>query len=269
MIMEWLGFLASFAMGITLGLMGGGGSILTVPILVYLFGLSPTLATGYSLFVVGTTALIGSMMYIRRREIDFQVGLAFAVPSVIGVSISRGLIIPHIPTIIAQPGGFVVTKEMLIMAVFAALMIVASYSMIKRRGDREQIQLAPLVRALLVALQGLLVGLIAGFVGAGGGFLIIPVLVFMSGLSMRIAIGTSLMIIAFQSLLGFAGDVLRGINIDWSLLGSVVAFAVIGILAGSMGAHKIKEKELKQAFGWFVLLMGLTILIEQFQHFPS
>jgi len=261
--METLGYFASFIMGLTLGLMGGGGSILTVPILVYLFGFSPTLAAGHSLFVVGLAALIGSAIHIRKGEIDFKTGFLFAIPSVIGVNLSRGWIIPRIPPTVANFSGFLVTKEILIMATFAILMILASYSMIKKKRERTPAHTQPLQRAAFITLVGLMVGLIAGFVGAGGGFLIIPALVIMAGLPMRVAIGTSLMIIALQSLFGFAGDLARGMSAQWPLLIAVFAIAIIGIAAGSALAHKIKEAQLKTAFGWFVLVMGLAILIEQ------
>lgn len=264
--MEYLGFIASIVMGILLGIMGGGGSILTVPILVYLFALSPTMATGYSLFIVGTTALIGSLVFIRRGDVDFQACFAFALPSVIGVNVARGIVIPRIPPVVAKIGSFVLTKEILVMVVFAILMVAASNSMIRKKTDRKQLQASTAMRLGLVGLQGLLVGAIAGFVGAGGGFLIIPSLVFMAGLSMRTAVGTSLMIIAFQSLLGFVGDLSRGLHVDWSVIGQVTAFASIGIMAGSAVADNFKEEKLKYAFGWFVLIMGITILAEQIHH---
>lgn len=267
--MEYVGYIASIAMGIILGLMGGGGSILTVPILVYLFALTPMLATSYSLFIVGITASIGSILYIRKKEIDFQASIAFAIPSVIGVNISRGILLPQIPAIVVQVDYFILTKEILIMMTFATLMVGASYSMIYNRKIHKPISARPALRAGLVGLQGLIVGMIAGLVGAGGGFLIIPALVFMAGLTMRIAVGTSLMIIAFQSLFGFAGDIFRGLAVDWSFLSIVITCAAIGIVAGSKLAHKIKEQKLKTAFGWFVLLMGLTILIEQLSHLKS
>lgn len=265
--MEILGYITSLLMGVILGLMGGGGSILTVPIMVYLFGFSPTVAAGYSLFVVGMTALIGSALYIRKKEVDFKIGLTFAIPSVIGVSVSRGLIIPHLPEVVLSFDRFVLTKEILVMATFAALMVAASYSMLKTRstnGQREKKH--PLMYWARMILEGFVVGLIAGFVGAGGGFLIIPALVILAGLSMRMAVGTSLMIIALQSLLGFAGDVARGIIVDWHLLGVVASLAIVGIILGSAIAHRIKENNLKTAFGWFVLFMGAAILIEQFYH---
>jgi uncharacterized membrane protein YfcA len=264
--MEALGFIASFAMGITLGIMGGGGSIMTVPILVYLLNQPPTTATGYSLFVVGVTALIGSAMYIRRGDVDFKTWLTFAVPSIVGVNVARGIVIPAIPETLAQAGGFILTKEILIMTAFAALMILASYSMIRKRAVPQPADMNPRRRLIQIGSKGFLVGIVAGFVGAGGGFLIIPALVLMAGLTMRVAVGTSLMIIALQSLLGFAGDLARGISPDWTLLVTVAAIATAGIAAGSALAHKIKEQRLKTAFGWFVLAMGTSILLEQFRH---
>lgn len=264
--MENLGFIAIFAMGITLGLLGGGGSILTVPIMVYLFGFPPTVATGNSLFVVGLTALIGSTLYIRKGEIDFKTGVIFAVPSVIGVNISRGFLIPQIPEVILTLGDFVLTKEILIMGTFAVLMVAASYSMLKKKTERPPLQAHPLFRQALIALEGLAIGITAGFVGAGGGFLIIPALVVWAGLPMRVAIGTSLLIIATQSLLGFAGDVSRGANVDWSQMRIIAIISIAGIFLGSTVAHKIKEQKLKTAFGWLVLVMGSAILIEQFYH---
>lgn len=264
--MDILGYMASFAMGIILGLMGGGGSILTVPILVYLFSLSPLVATGYSLFVVGLTALIGSFMYIKKGDIDFKTGLMFAIPSIIGVNIARGWIIPSIPNIVITTPGFTFTKEILIMATFALLMIVASYSMIKKRGEQKQSEIHKFARTAILALEGLIVGLIAGFVGAGGGFIIIPALVLFTGLAMRVAIGTSLMIIAAQSLLGFGGDLLRGLTVEWTLLTFITSVSIVGIIIGSTIARRVKEQKLKIAFGWFVLLMGATILVEQLSH---
>lgn len=267
--MQYLGYIASILMGVVLGVMGGGGSILTVPILVYIFALSPLVATGYSLFVVGTTALIGSIMYVRNKDVDFQAGFAFAIPSVIGVNISRGLIIPNIPDAIAQLDSFVLTKEILIMTTFAALMIAASYSMIKKQTNQKQTTRRSFTRFAWIALQGLVIGVIAGFVGAGGGFLIIPALVLIAGLNMRKAIGTSLVIIAVQSLLGFVGDLSRGFIVDWSMLLVVTAFSIIGIALGFSVAHKIKEQKLKITFGWFILIMGTVIFLEQLSRLSS
>ena len=264
--MATLGYLASFLMGITLGLMGGGGSILTVPILVYLFSFTPIVATAYSLLIVGSTALIGSAMYLRKGEVDLRMGLLFALPSVVGVHLSRALIVPHLPDVIGTLNSFVLTKDVFIMATFAILMVAASLSMIMPRKEANRTSSNSSLNFFLIGTQGVLVGLVAGFVGAGGGFLIIPALVVFAGLRMRVAIGTSLSIIAVQSLFGFAGDILRGLNADWIFLGTVALIAALGIFAGSSVASKIKEAKLKIAFGWFVLLMGTAIFIEQIRH---
>lgn len=261
--MELLGFAASLLMGITLGLMGGGGSILTVPILVYLFSVSPVAATGYSLFVVGTTALIGSLFYVRSKEVDYRTAWAFALPSVIGVNLSRAFVIPYIPAVLLTGEFFTLTKDVVIMVAFAVLMLAASYSMIRKNGVRALAPDYPALSMLRLALTGAGIGLIAGFVGAGGGFLIIPALVFIAALPMRTAVGTSLVIIAFQSLLGFSGDVARGADINWTLLLSITAFAAAGIAIGTVFSGKIKEQKLKIAFGWFVLVMGGILLTEQ------
>ncbi len=263
--MEPFGFIASFAMGMTLGLMGAGGAILTVPILVYLFQVPPSIATGYSLFVVGLTALFGSILAIRRGEINFKLGFAFAIPSTIGVNISRGLILPNLPSEVLTIHSFVVTKEILIMTAFAIIMILASRSMLKTRPAAGPSPVSSRPNFLIIAAQGLFVGLVAGFVGAGGGFLIIPALVILAGLSMRVAVGTSLTIIAVQSLLGFTSDVMRGTEVHWSLLLTIAGIAILGLLFGSSLAHKVKEQKLKVLFGWFVLAMGSIILLEQFR----
>lgn len=265
--MEIFGYLFCLLMGVTLGLMGGGGSILTVPILVYAFGIAPATATGYSLFIVGVTAFIGSILYLRKGEVDFKAGVSFALPSIIGVSLSRAWLIPKISSSVGSFGSFTLTKEVLIMILFATLMILASFSMIRNQSGRNQTSLSPLLRATLITASGFTVGIIAGFVGAGGGFLIIPALFLLAKLPMRIAVGTSLFIIASQSLFGFAGDVIRGAIIDWTLIGAIASIAIIGIAIGTWLSLRINEKKLKVGFGWFVLVMGAAILIEQIRHF--
>ncbi len=258
-----LGYFASVLMGLSLGLIGGGGSILTVPILVYLFGLSPSTATGYSLFIVGLTALVGSVSYIRQGSIDFKTGLTFAIPSFIGVFASRAYLLPNLPESILTFGSFTLTKDLLIMLVFAALMLAASTTMIRKKKPKAAIQISDSARLSLIAAEGLIIGGITGFVGAGGGFLIIPALVILAGLSMHKAVGTSLMIIAIKSLFGFLGDFKSAQVIDWTLLFSLSLIAVVGIIIGSILSKKIPEAKLKAAFGWFVLIMGSIILLEQ------
>lgn len=257
------GYIATIFMGLILGVMGGGGSILTVPILVYLFQIPPVTATGYSLFVVGITSLVGALIYFRRGETDFKTGLALAVPSAMGVSISRLFLLPSLPLVIYEYNGFTLSKDILIMVAFAGIMLAAAISMIRKKpASADSTNSKP--KLAFVIVQGLVLGLIAGFVGAGGGFLIIPALVMLAKLPMRKAIGTSLMIITFQSLIGFIGDVVKAPFIDWNLLLLTGALASSGIAAGSLIAKRFNEQLLKKAFGIFVLLMGAAILLQQF-----
>ncbi len=265
MTLEFFGYLASIFMGLSLGLLGGGGSILTVPILVYLFNINPILATAYSLFIVGLTALFGGINYYSKGEVDLKTGFTFAIPSFIGVYLTRSFVIPRIPLKISIFNEMEVTKPMLIMTVFSVIMLLASFSMI--RPKKEPIQ-APessykKPKFYTIPMQGFMVGSIAGFVGAGGGFLIIPTLVILVGLKMKRAIGTSLFIIATQSLLGFIGDVQHQVNIQWSLLFKIAFIALIGLFLGIKLSDKFSEKLLKKGFGYFVLLMGTIILIDQ------
>lgn len=262
--LEFLGYAAAIIMGLSLGLLGGGGAILTVPILVYLFKINPVLATAYSLFIVGLTALFGGLNYYRRGEVDLKTGIIFATPSFIGVYLTRSLVIPNIPMSIATVGNIEVTKPLLIMTVFSVIMLLASISMIRPRKKNINAKLEnEIPKKYAIPLQGFMVGCIAGFVGAGGGFLIIPTLVLLVGLPMKRAIGTSLFIIATQSLLGFIGDVQNQPNIEWSLLFKVAGIALIGLLIGIKLSDRVNEKALKKGFGFFVLTMGTLILIDQ------
>lgn len=262
--MEVIGYLATLVMGLVLGVMGGGGSILTVPILVYLFQVLPVQATAYSLFIVGLTSAIGFVSYYKRGDVDLKVGTIFAIPAFVGVFAARAWIVPALPEAIGTIGTLVITKNILIMLTFAVLMVLAAFSMIKSRP----VNLGPADKKPrnypLIALEGLGVGAITGFVGAGGGFLIIPALVILGGLSMRLAVGTSLMIIAAKSLTGFVGDMLKTPDLDWSLMITLSLISIVGIFIGSKLSGRIPEKGLKTAFGYFVLGMGTLILVEQF-----
>ena len=257
--MEIIGYLASILIGISLGLIGGGGSILTIPILVYIFHVNPKLATTYSLFIVGFTAAIGSFKHYQLGNLKFQSAIPFAIPSLISIIVVRKFLMPIIPETIFSLGTFSLTKDVLIMLLFSVLMIAASYSMINSKKDITQ-EVEPHV--VKVAFIGALVGIVTGFLGAGGGFLIIPALFFFTGLTMKEAIGTSLLIIAFNSLFGFLGDVINGVNIDYLFLLSIAFFALIGIFIGTFLSKKIEGSKLKPAFGWFVLVMGIYIIIK-------
>lgn len=260
---EIIGYILSSFVGVSLGLIGGGGSILTVPILVYVFGLGAEISTSYSLFIVGLTALAGSVNYYRNGLVNMKAAMIFSVPSLIAVFLTRKFVMPAIPDVVLNAGGFEYTKPMFIMTVFAGLMIAASVSMIRKTKTPDTSRLKPGHHYALIFLEGAVVGVLTGFVGAGGGFLIIPALVLLAGLPMKEAVGTSLLIIAIKSLLGFTGDISAGVNINWLFLSAVSVFTVAGIYAGSSLAKRIHGDKLKPAFGWFVLAMGIYIMLRE------
>ena len=255
------GFAATILAGATMGLIGGGGSILTVPILVYLLEIPPILATGYSLFVVGLSALVGSVNYFKLGLVNLKAGTIFAVPAFVGVFLARKFLVPALPVEIFNLGNLVVGRDLIVMGVFATVMILASVSMI--RGGSESEQEGELqFNYPLIALEGLIVGAVTGFVGAGGGFLIIPALVVFAKLPMKQAVGTSLMIIAVKSLFGFLGD-LGNQSIDWGFLALFCLLSIIGIYLGTYLSRFVSSAKLKPGFGWFVLIMGLFILAKE------
>jgi len=261
--MEILGYAASILIGVALGLIGGGGSILTVPVLVYLMGVDAVAATSYSLFIVGFTSAVGSVTYFKNKLVNIKTAIIFGIPSIIAVFMTRAYIVPAIPKEVFTVGEFIVTKSILMMLLFALLMIAASYSMIKKSKSKTEVSLGEQkFNYPLILIEGAVVGVLTGLVGAGGGFLIIPALVILSKLPMKEAVGTSLVIIAAKSLIGFFGEGGEAI-IDWTLISTVTAFAVGGIFIGALLSKKIDGEKLKPAFGWFVLVMGVYIIIKE------
>jgi uncharacterized membrane protein YfcA len=258
--MEIIGYIASVLIGISLGLIGGGGSILTVPVLVYLFNVDAVLATYYSLFVVGGTSIVGSLSYFKKGLLSLKTAVFFGVPSVICVYLSRTFILPSIPHSIFTIGSFVLTKSFLLMILFAVLMIFASISMIKKSSINTQPSTT--YNYPMVLGKGAFVGFITGLIGAGGGFLIIPALVNFLKLPMKKAIGTSLFIISINSIIGFSFSISKT-DINWQLLLTITLIAIIGIIIGSFISTKIDGKKLKPAFGWFVLIMGIYIILKE------
>lgn len=257
------GYFAAALIGLSLGLIGGGGSILTVPVLVYLFGIDAVTATAYSLFVVGATSLVGAFPKYKEGLVDLKTAVIFGAPSILAVYFTRAYLVPFIPDQVLTVGDFELTKRLLLMGLFALLMVFASISMI--RNKKPVVQAAGGEQGFkygLILLEGAVVGVLTGLVGAGGGFLIIPALVLFTGLPMKKAVGTSLLIIAAKSLIGFTGD-LGSLQPDWQLLLIVTGIAIIGIIAGNRLARQIDGNKLKVGFGWFVLVMGIYILIKE------
>lgn len=261
--MEILGYLLSIMIGVSLGLIGGGGSILTVPVLVYVMGISPVLSTAYSLFIVGLTALVGSFSYGKKGLLDYKTAAIFGIPSIATVYATRKFVVPVIPDPVFHFGANIVTKDLFIMVLFAILMVAASISMIrdKKNGDDDEQRVKHYNYPLIFA-EGIVVGALTGLVGAGGGFLIIPALVLLAGLPMKQAVGTSLLIIAAKSLLGFLGDIGHQV-IDWKFLFLFSLFAIAGIFVGTALSRRISGAKLKPAFGWFVLVMGIYIIAKE------
>ena len=252
----------SILIGVSLGLIGGGGSILTLPVLVYVLHLNPVLSTAYSLFVVGSTSLVGSVNYMRKGMISYKAAFIFAIPSLIAVFLTRKYLMPLIPEELFTIGGFVLTKDIAIMVFFAMVMLVASFSMIGKAKTDECETCEPTYNLPVIAIEGVLVGVLTGIVGAGGGFLIIPALVLLAKLPMKMAVGTSLLIIAAKSLIGFLGDLSNQI-IDWLFLVKFTGMSIIGIFLGSYLSNYVPGAKLKKAFGWFVLVMGVYIIIKE------
>ncbi len=266
-IITILGFLAAVLIGISLGLIGGGGSILTVPVFVYIMGVQPVLATAYSLFVVGSTSLFGSVTFMRKKLVNYRTAVVFAIPSFLAVFLTRLYLVPALPDPLLSLGSVNVSKDAGIMVFFALIMLAAAYSMIKKPKKKAETTEAEInYNYPMIALEGVLVGILTGIVGAGGGFLIIPALVLLAKLPMKMAVGTSLLIISVKSLIGFLGD-LGNQTIDWQLLLAFTALSIVGIFIGSALSKRIKDQALKRAFGWFVVVMGLFILIKEVLNF--
>jgi uncharacterized protein len=260
--MQYLGFFIAILIGISLGLIGGGGSIFTVPLLVYLFRLEPAIATTYSLFIVGLTSAVGSVNYLKAKLVNVKTIFIFGIPSIISVFIMRFFVVPIIPNEIFSINGFLVTKNILTMILFAFLMLVASYCMIKKDRTTLENESTTLNYPLLTS-QGLLVGMVTGLIGAGGGFLIIPSLIHFGKLKMKVAVGTSLVIISINSLIGFLSENDKPL-IDWKFLFSISVFAILGIFIGMGISKRINSEKLKPIFGYFVLIMGVYIFIKEF-----
>jgi uncharacterized protein len=262
--MEIFGYLAAILIGISLGMVGSGGSILTVPVLVYLMLVDPLLATTSSLFIVGSTSLIGGLRAYGKKQVNFKAVTEFGIPSIFSIFIARHYILPSLPDHLFSIGNIHIYKPMFLMVVFAILMLAASLSMIfsNKRDALSMSMQDNKYQALPLVLLGLGVGLITGLLGAGGGFLIIPSLVIFLRLPMKTAVGTSLLIIAINSLFGFLFS-LKQFQYDWTLLLSFTALAIAGLFIGSKFAEKIPGASLKKGFGWFVLLMGIYIILKE------
>ncbi|WP_166964707.1 sulfite exporter TauE/SafE family protein [Yeosuana marina] len=257
------GYIGALIIGLVLGLLGGGGSILTVPLLVYGLGYNPVIATAYSLFVVGSSSLVGTIQKFKSGLADLKIGLSFSFPSFLAVYLSRRYLVPGLPDVFFNIGNYTLTKDVVIMTFFSIVMLFASFSMI--RNKKEEPDTSTNQPYYKTFIQGLAIGTITGIIGAGGGFLYVPALVLWANLPMKKAVGTSLIIVTLNSLIGFTGD-MQTIEIDWIFLLSFSFFTIIGILLGVFLSKYISGKKLKKGFGWFTLFMAFYIIYKEFKN---
>jgi uncharacterized membrane protein YfcA len=261
--MEVAGYFMALIIGVSLGLIGGGGSILAVPIFAYMFYLDEKVATAYSLFVVGFASLVGGIRQHSNHNVDWRTAIVFGLPAIIGVFIIRHFIIPILPDVLFTIFDYEFTRRMGMFGLFAVLMIWAAISMLtsnKTKGGSGDVN----YNYTLITIEGLVVGAITGFVGAGGGFLIIPALVVLANLEIKKAIGTSLIIIALKSILGFfLGDAFTR-EIDWQFLFIFTGIAIVGIFLGVFIGKFIEGQKLKKGFGYFIIVMAIFIFVMEF-----
>lgn len=265
MMLELSGYLLAALIGVSLGLIGGGGSILTVPLLVYILGVNPVLATSYSLFIVGATSLVGAVNSYRKGLVNIKTALLFGISSISAVFLTRKFLLPSIPELFFPATSHSFSHATATMVLFAILMLLAAIAMI-RKGRRAKISPIIVMQENIPVIKllgyGIVIGLLTGLLGAGGGFLLIPFLVLVIKIPMKQAVGTSLLIIALNSLIGFTGD-MGHFNINWTFLLSITAVAIAGIFIGGLLSKKIQGEKLRSAFGWFVLVMGLYIIVKE------
>ncbi|HEX9958174.1 MAG TPA: sulfite exporter TauE/SafE family protein [Fibrella sp.] len=261
-VQELFGYVAAIVVGLVIGLAGGGGSILTVPILVYIFSIPTLLATSYSLFVVGTTSLIGSANHIWKKRVDLRVAGAFAAPSFVSVYFSRRYLVPALPDPLLRLGELNIPKSDAILFFFAVIMVLAARAMIRDRRPSEGIAADGRPRFGTLALDGMAVGLLTGIIGAGGGFLIVPMLVLLAGLPMQRAVATSVLIIAINSFIGFLGDV-QHTTLNWKFLLPFTGLSIVGIFLGMYLARYVPPNTLRKGFGWFVLAVATYMITRE------
>ena len=259
--MEFFGYLLAVLIGFFLGIFGGGGSLLAVPVFAYIFSLDEKVATAYSLFTVGISSIVGTIKQLSN--IEWKVTLIFGIPSIIAVWLTRFFVIPNLPEIIFDNETFIITRRMLIFGIFTFLLLISSFSMIYETNKNvKPINIKNFY--VLIIIEGFIVGGLTGFVGAGGGFLIIPALVILIGLDIKKAIATSLIIIALKSTFGFfLGDVMV-MNIDWDFLVYFTLLTTLGVIIGTYFGKSIDKLKLKKWFGIFIMVIAISILFKEF-----
>ena len=260
--LEFIGFFGAFLTGIVIGLFGGGGSILAVPIFVYLFKLNPFIATSYSMFVVGSSAAIGTLINLKKKLIEYKTAVIFTLPALVSVSLTRRFLIPNIPDVLMSVKSFDITKEMGLMLFFSSILILSSVFLMKKSKTETVSNLNTKKKYRLLIFIGLGVGVLTGLVGAGGGFIIVPALVLFARLTIKQAVATSLIIITFNSLIGFTSD-LSILKIEWDFLMLFTALSILGIFVGTYISNYVRESTLKTNFARFMIVMAVVIVFKE------
>ena len=245
------GIVLAVLIGLSLGLLGGGGSILTVPILVYVIGVPAHEAIALSLLVVGTTSLAALVPHARSGAVRWKTGALFGATSMAG-AYGAGKLAYLVPATV-------------LLLLFGAMMLVTAVAMMRGRKAADHAGPEGRARGLpiaMIVLEGLVVGAVTGLIGAGGGFLVVPALVLLARLPMRAAVGTSLLVIAMKSFAGFAGY-LESVSVDWPLAAAVTSAAVLGSFAGGALSGRIPQGLLRRAFAWFIVVMAVFILVQE------
>lgn len=248
-----IGYLLATCAGIAFGMLGAGGAILTVPVLVYIFSLTPIVATTYSLLVVGLSAGWATAINLKRGLIDWKIALQFAVPSGFAVFVVRNFIWPLIPNQI-----FTISKDELLMLLFAGVMTFSAKNMLKPQASLKIDR-----NSRNIILSALIAGALTGLLGVSGGLVIVPTLHLVIGLTMAQAVATSLSIIAFNASLGFVLDMSRGASIDWSFAAIYLACTFLGVYLGSRLGYLISQTKLRRSFAFFIIIVSVLILIRE------
>ncbi len=253
-------FVIAAFIGISLGLLGAGGAIVAVPAFVYLGNIPPTLASGYALFVVTVATAVGSTQYVRKQLVDWRSVLAFGSTTMASIAAVRRFVLPEIPDVFrAWPTDIVLHRDTVLMVAFATILLGAGYAMVRPRTEAPPTH----THIARLAFFGLVIGIVSGFLGVGGGFLMTPALVLWAGLDIRKAVGTSLVLISANSAIGVASDLSRGAVYDWNFVLLFTTITTAGIIVGTLLSHRIDGQRLKQGFGWFVIALGLAVLARE------
>lgn len=268
LIFEGLPYLIGVFIGLALGMTGGGGSLL-LPTFIYLCGFTVQLATGYTLILTGATAAIGVVPRIRKKEVDYATAITLAIPVLIGTLLVRVWLLKMVPEILFEVGGYQLGKRTFVMMIFASIVLLSWATMIGLIGGN--LKSNPNLRSeqpsryfVILSICGLAIGILTAFIGAGGGVILVPLMVIVMGLEMRTVVGTTLLIVAIKSTIGFAGDLLtQGAAIDFVFLAQFLTAMGIGVLLGSAVANRISPNALKIGFAWFLLFIALFVIIKE------